>query len=119
MNSDQFSLSVEIGLFTVQALTPKTYNPTPFRPWNCPHPSLRKNAVWCKKLISVGRLRACERERVAFAGGISSVTIAGDQFGGSFTMDGPLAIPEPSSLTLALIAAGVLIGFRRHFNKNQ
>jgi hypothetical protein len=55
---------------------------------------------------------------VAFAGGISSVTIAGDPFGGSFTLDDatfdPAAaeVPEPGTLSF-LTAGGVLFALRR------
>ena len=61
---------------------------------------------------------------VAFAAGIASVTIAGDQFGGSFTLDDltletPDEVPEPASILLSLTALGTLIGFRRHSTRNQ
>lgn len=54
---------------------------------------------------------------VAFLGGIASVVITGDPFGGSFTMDdvsfeSQVAVPEPTSAFL-LLTAGSLIGFWR------
>lgn len=59
--------------------------------------------------------------QVAFAAGISSITITGDQFGGSFTLDDaafePTAagVPEPHSLLLLTpaLVAGVLFITRR------
>lgn len=55
---------------------------------------------------------------VAFAAGISSVTIAGDPGGGSFAMDDVTymtSVPEPSSLFVFLIGSASLLGVRRLF----
>jgi hypothetical protein len=48
---------------------------------------------------------------LGFAGGISSLTITGDPFGSSFTMDDMTynsAVPEPSSFPLAIIGVAAL-----------
>ena len=56
--------------------------------------------------------------QVAFAGGISRVTIAGDPAGSSFVLDDVTvktpasAVPEPSAFLLVLITAVVLLGSR-------
>lgn len=53
---------------------------------------------------------------VNFAGGFSSLTIAGDALGGSFTMDDVTytsAVPEPNSLYLLLSGAAGMLGLRR------
>ena len=53
--------------------------------------------------------------QVAFAGGLSRVTITGDPAGRSFVLDDvtvKTAVPEPSGFLLALIAAVVLFGCR-------
>jgi hypothetical protein len=57
---------------------------------------------------------------VAFAAGISGVTVTGDPAGGSFAMDDVVyttsstAVPEPSGVDLLLIAAMFLYTTRRH-----
>jgi hypothetical protein len=54
--------------------------------------------------------------QVAFASGISSVTIAGDPNGGSFVMDDisfTSAVPEPSSLLLLITGALGFLALRR------
>jgi hypothetical protein len=54
--------------------------------------------------------------QVAFADGISSVTITGDPAGGSFVMDDisfTSAVPEPSSIFLLLSGAALAFGVRR------
>ena len=50
--------------------------------------------------------------QVAFAAGISSVSIAGDPAGGSFAMDAP--VPEPSNLALVSIGFILAAAFLRH-----
>ncbi|HLG56871.1 MAG TPA: PEP-CTERM sorting domain-containing protein [Vicinamibacterales bacterium] len=56
---------------------------------------------------------------LAFSG-ISYVTISGDAFGGSFTLDDltydtgrPTSVPEPATLSLVLLGAGMYVGFAR------
>jgi hypothetical protein len=58
--------------------------------------------------------------QVFFATGISGVTIAGDQAGGSFVMDDasiatPTAVPEPNSLFLLLTSVAGLLALRKRF----
>ena len=56
--------------------------------------------------------------QVTFAGGFSTITITGDPAGGSFTVDdltytpASAAVPEPVTVVLILIGAGLLAGFR-------
>jgi hypothetical protein len=55
--------------------------------------------------------------QVSFVGGISSVTITGDPFGGSFAMDNATyttaggTVPEPSSLSLCLLGVALAVGY--------
>lgn len=54
---------------------------------------------------------------VAFAGGISGVTIAADPGGSSFVMDDityTMAVPEPNSMFLLLICVGGLLAARKN-----
>lgn len=54
---------------------------------------------------------------VAFGGGISRVTITGDSFGSSFTLDNAttttVPVPEPSTLWWTLLGAGLIIARMR------
>jgi hypothetical protein len=56
---------------------------------------------------------------LSFAGGIASVTLSGDAFGGSFTLDDftyetPAAgVPEPGTLASLLLGLGAVATFRR------
>jgi len=51
--------------------------------------------------------------QVAFAGGVSGVTIVGDPSGFSLAMDEPAAVPEPSSLWHILIGSILILGLRQ------
>ncbi len=58
---------------------------------------------------------------IAFAGGISSVLIAGDALGGSFVMDDMTtntSVPEPATLSMLLLGGvGLVLGRRRHIGR--
>jgi len=62
----------------------------------------------------VGDLGSSPNEflEVAFAGGIASVTITGDPAGFSFTMDGPQAVPEPTSLPILALCIGIIVAIK-------
>jgi hypothetical protein len=59
---------------------------------------------------------------VTFFGGISRLTITGDPFGGSFTLDdvtySPVPVPEPSEVSLLLVGLGCLVALREIIKRN-